>query len=125
VRVDKAGPYWFILDTGSVSDAVDTETAKSLNIKLGHPFEASGGGEKSVTAAKGSNVAIDIGDLELRQSEVDVEPVSAAISAAEGRTVDGLLGYDFLSPSSWRSTTPIDGSRCTIRMASVTLGRAK
>jgi hypothetical protein len=35
--------------------------------------------------------------LELRQSEVDVEPVSAAISAAEGRTVDGFLGYDFLS----------------------------
>jgi hypothetical protein len=97
VRVNNAGPYWFILDTGSISNAVDTEIAKSLGIKLEHPFEASGGGEKTVTGAIGSNVSLDISELELKQAEIDVEPVNAAISAAEGRRVDGLLGYDFLS----------------------------
>ncbi len=97
VRVNNAGPYWFILDTGSISNAVDTETAKSLAITLKHTFQASGGGEETITGAIGSNVSLRISDLELRQKEIDVEPVNAALSAAEGRNVDGLLGYDFLS----------------------------
>jgi hypothetical protein len=97
VRINNAGPYWFILDTGSVSNVVDTETAKSLGIALKHPFEARGGGEKTVTGAIGSNVSFSIGELELKQAEADVEPVNDAISAAEGRRVDGLLGYDFFT----------------------------
>src|SRR5438477_10554320 len=32
VRINGAGPYWFILDTGSVSTVVDTELAKMLEI---------------------------------------------------------------------------------------------
>jgi PDZ domain len=35
--------------------------------------------------------------LELKQAEIYVFPVKAAISAADGRTVGGLLGYDFLN----------------------------
>jgi hypothetical protein len=35
--------------------------------------------------------------LELTQAKIDIEPVNTAISSAEGRRVDGLLGYDLLS----------------------------
>jgi predicted aspartyl protease len=97
VRVNNSGPYWFLLDTGSISNVVDTETAKKLAIRLDRSFEASGGGEKTLRGAIGSNVILRIGDLEIRQGQIDVEPVNGAISAAEGRTVEGLLGYDFLS----------------------------
>ncbi|HXR40186.1 MAG TPA: aspartyl protease family protein [Terracidiphilus sp.] len=97
VLVNKTGPYWFMLDTGSWSDAVDTETAKSLGIAVKDPFEAHGAGEKPITGAIGSNVSLEFAGIELLQPEIDVEPVNAAISAAEGRRVDGLLGYDFFS----------------------------
>lgn len=97
VLVNKNGPYWFILDTGSWSNAVDSETAKNLGITVSNPFEAQGAGEKTVTGAVGSNISLEIAGVELAQKEIDVEPLNAALSAAEGRTVDGLLGYDFFS----------------------------
>ena len=95
VLVNKTGPYWFMLDAGSWSDAVDTETAKSLGIAVKDPFEAHGAGEKPITGAIGSNVSLEFAGIELLQPEIHVEPVNAAISAAEGRRVDGLLGYVF------------------------------
>lgn len=97
VRVNNKGPYWFILDTGSVSNVVDTDLARSLSITLGHSFEAQGAGEKTITGAVGSGVSLTISDLELTQGRIDIEPVNSAISSAEGRRVDGLLGYDLLS----------------------------
>ena len=97
VRINSKGPYWFILDTGSVSDVVDTETAKSLGIPLSGRFEASGGGEKTIEGAVGAHVSLQIAGLELKQPAIDVEPINQAVSATEGREVDGLLGYDFLS----------------------------
>ena len=97
VLVNKNGPYWFILDTGSWSNAVDSETARNLRITVSNPFEAQGGGERTVTGAKGANVSLQIAGVELAQKEIDVEPLNAALSAAEGRAVDGLLGYDFFS----------------------------
>jgi len=66
VRINSKGPYWFILDTGSVSDVVDTETAKSLGIALSGRFEASGGGEKTIEGAVGAHVSLRIAGLELK-----------------------------------------------------------
>lgn len=97
VRVNSKGPYWFILDTGSVSDVVDTETAKKLGIALSGGFEASGGGEKTIQGVIGADVSLRIAGLELKQPAIDVEPINQAVSATEGREVDGLLGYDFLN----------------------------
>ena len=97
IRVNNKGPYWFILDTGSVSNVVDTDLANRLSITARDSFEARGAGEKTITGAVGSDVLLAISGLELRQPKIDIEPVNAAISAAEGRRVDGLLGYDLLS----------------------------
>ena len=97
IRVNNRGPYWFILDTGSVSNVVDTDVANRLSITARDSFEARGAGEKTIIGALGSNVSLTISELELSQSKIDIEPVNTAISGAEGRTVDGLLGYDLLS----------------------------
>ena len=35
VRINGAGPYWFILDTGSISTVADTELAKMLDLASG------------------------------------------------------------------------------------------
>src|SRR5262249_50435888 len=97
IRVNNRGPYWFILDTGSVSNVVDTDLANRLSIAARDSFEERVAGEKKITDALGSNVSLTISELELSQSKIDIEQVNAAISSAEGRTVDGLLGYDLLS----------------------------
>lgn len=95
VRINDTGPFWFILDSGADSNIVDTQTAKALGIPLKDPWESRGGGEETVTSAVGSNVSLGVGSLELHHAEIDVVPVNAAISSAEGRIVNGLLGYDF------------------------------
>ena len=71
IRVNNRGPYWFILDTGSVSNVVDTDLANRLSIAAGDSFEARGAGEKTITGALGSNVSLTISELELSQSKID------------------------------------------------------
>jgi len=101
VWVNNKGPYWFIVDTGAVTDVVDTEAAKHLGIALSGTFEASGGGEKTIQGTLGADVSLRIADLELKQSAIDVEPINAAVSPTEGRQVDGLLGTIFSAASWW------------------------
>jgi hypothetical protein len=110
VQVNSKGPYWFILDTGSVSDVVDTDTAKNIGIAVSGGFEASGGGEKTIEGAVGAHVSLRIKGLELKQPAIDVEPINQAVSATEGREVDGLLGYDFLS----RFVVMVDYINCRV-----------
>lgn len=95
VRVNGSGPYWFLLDSGSISNVVDTETAKNVGIAVDKSFETRGAGEKSMAGAVGSAVSLEVAGLEFAQPQVDVLPISVAISAAEGRPVNGLLGYQF------------------------------
>ena len=89
------GTYWFILDTGAAASALDTEVAKSLNISLRSPWQASGAGEGTLRAEVGSKVSLNIGSLELCYKEIDVIPLNSVLFGVEGRRVDGLLGYDF------------------------------
>lgn len=86
-----------MLDSGSIFDVLDADTARTLGVQLSRQVEASGGGEKTITGATGANVSLRISELQLKQDEIYVFPVKAALAAADGRTVNGLLGYDFLS----------------------------
>jgi hypothetical protein len=97
VRVDGTGPFWFLLDTGSASDVVDTETARALGIRVGKPIEARGAGEGAIEGGVASDVALTVAGINLGPMDVEVLPVDRAITAVEGRRVDGLLGYPFLS----------------------------
>jgi Aspartyl protease/PDZ domain len=93
--VNRSGPYWFILDTGSPSNVLDIEVARSLGIPLKDTWQASGAGESTLASSHASNVSFGIGSLEIKCPEIDVVPLNAAISSGEGRKVNGLLGYDF------------------------------
>jgi hypothetical protein len=97
VRANGAGPYWFMLDTGSVSMAVDTELAASLGLWGEGSFEGSGGGEGSITISTGDRVELGFEGLDISTGPVDILPINKAISFAEGRRVDGLIGYDFFA----------------------------
>lgn len=74
---------------------VDTDLAKKLSLSFKSTSEVSGAGESSLSRAVGSGVSFNIAGLNLVEAEVAVIPVNIALSAAEGRSVDGVLGYDF------------------------------
>jgi hypothetical protein len=97
IRVNGAGPYWFMLDTGSVSIAVDSEVAAALALSGEGSFEGSGGGEGSITISKGDSVKLGLGELDFSTGPVDILQINKAVAFAEGRRVDGLLGYDFFA----------------------------
>jgi Aspartyl protease/PDZ domain len=97
VRVNGAGPFDFLVDTGSIFDLVDTERAEELGIVSEGAFDAGGAGEATMTTSTATDVRLGVGDLELPPQNVEVAPINAAIGRLEGRRLDGLLGYDFFS----------------------------
>jgi len=97
IRVKDSGPYWFMLDSGAIFDVLDTDMAKCLGIKPVRRVEGSGGGEKTITGATAGNISLSLSGLRLKQSQIYLFPVKAKLAAADGRTVAGLLGYDFLN----------------------------
>lgn len=97
VRVNGSGPHWFMLDSGSIFDVLDTDVARGLGIQLRGQIEASGSGEKTITGATGANASLAISGLQLKHGEIYVLPIQAALAAADGRRTAGLLGYDFFS----------------------------
>ncbi len=97
VRINNTGLYWFILDSGSIFNVVDAERAKSLGIATSGSSEARGAGEGSLTSSTGKDVSLSLNGLELTKQDITVLPINTAISFSEGRTVDGLLGYDFFN----------------------------
>lgn len=97
VRINNTEPYWFILDTGSISNVVDAERAKSLSIATSGSSEATGAGEGSLTSSTGKDVSLSLNELKLAKQDLTILPINAAISFSEGRMVDGLLGYDFFN----------------------------
>jgi hypothetical protein len=97
VRVNGAGPFDFLVDTGSIFDLVDTERATELRIVSEGAFDAAGAGEATMTTSTAAGVRLGIGSLDLPPQDVEVAPVNAAVGRLEGRRLDGLLGYGFFS----------------------------
>jgi len=95
IQVNEKGPFWFILDTGSVSNVLDAERAKSLGIATAGNYEVHGAGEGSLKASSAKNIKLHLGDILLRKQEVEILPINRAISFSEGRVVDGLIGCPF------------------------------
>jgi predicted aspartyl protease len=95
VFINGDGPHWFLLDTGSIYTVVDTESAETLGISATGQFEATGGGEGSITGATANGVALSLNGLDFSPGEINILPIDRAISFSEGLRVEGLLGYDF------------------------------
>src|SRR5262249_44427182 len=86
---------WFLLDTGASFNVLDKERAEALGIASSGQSEESGAGEGRLSSAVATGVTLGLPGLALFNPRIAVVGLNAAISRAEGRRVDGLLGYDF------------------------------
>jgi len=93
-RVNGAGPFDFILDTGAGTSLLSAELAQRLNVKvLGTKEGQSAGGKISVSLAKIDSLALGQAKIE----DVDVGIVDLDhIAKTIGTKIDGDVGYNFL-----------------------------
>jgi hypothetical protein len=102
MRVNDGGPLWFTLDSGSAANYLGMDQAE----KLGLEFH----GTKTVHAAGGQSIKVHIADgisfalPGLVSKEHQIHAASLPGLSQWGRSVDGLLGYNFLE----RFTVTID-----------------
>ncbi len=94
VQVNGRGPYWFLLDSGASFNVLDKDRATALGISASGRRQESGAGEGTLTSGVANGVTLALSGLSIPSREIRVLAVNAAISQAEGRIVDGLLGYD-------------------------------
>ena len=93
-RVNGAGPFDFILDTGAGTSLLSTELAQQLKIKvLGTKEGQSAGGKVSVSLAKVESLAI--GQAKIEDVEVGIVDLGH-IGKTIGTKIDGDVGYNFL-----------------------------
>lgn len=95
VSINNAGPFWFMLDSGAGFNVVDSKRAAALGIGHQGTSELRGAGEAAITASVGTNVSLGLTGLELFNQQILLLSLDSMLSFSEGRTVDGLLGYDF------------------------------
>lgn len=103
-------PLWFIFDTGADFTAVEVTRAKELALQAKGEFEARGSGAASVDIGIISNPNISFGDVDVPLHAAATIPL-AALSQREGRSIDGIVGYNVIS----RFITEIDYAKKTLR----------
>jgi hypothetical protein len=99
VRVNGSAPQWFILDTGCAgASVIARDCARRLHLKLGDETQVSGlgageGVELGVTSTR--DVTLDVGGVALHSPQLGVFALTH-VEPYEGRSLDGLLGGDFM-----------------------------
>lgn len=114
VRVDDAGPLWFILDSGCAGTSViEWHTAIGLGLPIEGVRRAHAGAGEGVTirVASTRGVTIDVHGAKLPVPRPQVGELDR-IEPFEGHRIDGLLGEDFLR----RFVVEIDYERGRIRL---------
>ena len=95
----KGTPLYMILDTGVDPSAIDTARAEALGLKIDRAAggEASGeGNAKQATVFPATIETLAIGGRTFAKIDALALDMSA-LSARYGRTLDGVLGYSFLT----------------------------
>ena len=97
VPVEIAGHnLWFVLDSGSSRMLIDKGRATALGLKTEGMDSLQGAGKGRVPIEFVHNVLIRLQGLESRYRTVSAVDLKSA-SEALGRSVDGILGFEFLS----------------------------
>ncbi|MGZ3737477.1 MAG: retropepsin-like aspartic protease, partial [Bdellovibrionota bacterium] len=73
--VNGQGPFQFILDTGSSSNAIDTAAAKALGLPLIDPFPVGGAGPGQQTGYHTKVSSVQMGAIEMATPATVVVPM--------------------------------------------------
>jgi hypothetical protein len=111
VKVNGAGPFRLILDTGSVVSGLNEARTRDLGLQLKGKAAMRGNGEKTTPVELAKNVSFALGGVEL------VEKVVAVFSfqdfeSHEGRAVYGILGLNLF----YRYVAEIDYANKTLKL---------
>jgi hypothetical protein len=93
--VNGSHPAYFLLDTGAGASCIDLTFAKSIGLEITGKFEAKGVGG-SEDAGFLELQSLQLGDLTMSQQKI-VSLNLSPMNIYEGREMDGIIGYDFLS----------------------------
>jgi len=95
-KVNGSGPYWFILDSGAATSIINERLANSLNLRIQAKIEGRTSGDSSFDIGFVKGISFKLPGLDLTNQTIGtahLEPLEPLV----GRTIDGLLGYDFIS----------------------------
>ena len=110
-ELDGRGPFALAVDTGASTTLLDAATAQRLGIATVPIPAVTGAGGTAETRA-GTLRSLKLGAVEQRDLAVVVAPL-AALNAALGTRLDGIVGYNFLRR--YRVTIDYRGERLLLR----------
>ena len=102
-RVNGSEPSWFILDTGAAASMIDIRLAERLGLKVQGKLEGRRSGDRSLDVGFVKNVFFTLPGVEVANQSTGTIQLQSSDEVL-GRTIGGLLGYDFFS----RSVVEID-----------------
>lgn len=95
VMINGTGPYAFALDTGATASLVSTATARAAGLGEGEKVKV--GGVGGAGSARLVRTTLALGGVSRANRNVAITDAAAAIGAAAGMRIDGLLGADFFA----------------------------
>jgi len=95
VLVNEKNPAYFLLDTGAGASCIDLAFAKGIGLEIVGKFEAKGVGG-SEDAGFLELKSLELGELLMLKQKI-VSLNLSPLDIYEGREMNGILGYDFLS----------------------------
>ena len=111
VRVNGSEPLLFGLDSGFEQSAITTKEATALNLKLYGEAQVTGGGEDTEDFSLTKDVSFDLSGIKFKLTEIGVLALDFP-STIPGETINGILGYDFIS----RFVVELDFANKVIRL---------
>lgn len=94
VKVNGKGPYTFLLDTGTGGTVLSREVVREVDAEQATHGRAVGVGEGMMDSLVLHNIRLEIGGYRFHPDLVYGLPLEP-MKRTEGRTVDGIIGYDF------------------------------
>ena len=94
VVLDGKGPYHFALDSGAPYGLLDRAVATELGLDVKPRGPIGGVGDRSAPAGDATLGSVSIGGRELTDRRFIVTPLRETVGAAEGRSLDGVIGSD-------------------------------
>ena len=94
--INGSKPLWFLLDTGAEMSVVDSSVASSVGLTSTGSATARGSGEGTMKAGFAQGVTLAVGRAVATGQTVVTLPLDA-LEPIDGRTIDGILGHDFIA----------------------------